>query len=132
MMVDNGTDRAEHELWKYIDVNNPLHKEEDVKKYGNPLFEYYRYVDRKLGEILHIIDENTTLFLMSDHGQCSLKKFANLNMFLLNNEYMVVKNNLLHKTRYFLFKRGFAPKNIYMILSRATHNASNIPWKKRS
>ena len=91
MMVDNGTDRSEHELWKYLDKDNPLYDKNMVEKYGNPLLQYYEEVDSALARIIKIIDEDTTLFLMSDHGQGSLRKFINLNMFLIQEGLMKIK-----------------------------------------
>jgi len=118
MMVDNGTDRAEHVWWKYLDQENPLYKKSDVEEYGNPLLEYYQEVDGVLSRIMNMIDEDTVLILMSDHGQGPLRKFVNLNMFLIKEGHMVVKKSTISKIKYFLFKFGFSPKNIYDILGK--------------
>jgi len=118
MMVDNGTDRSEHELWKYLDKQNPLYEKKKVEKYGNPLLKYYKEVDKTLGKILKLIDEDTILLLMSDHGQGSLHKFVNLNMFLIKEGYMKIKKNPLSKIKYFFFKLGFTPKNLYELLRK--------------
>ena len=118
MMVDNGTDRSEHELWKYLDKDNPLYDKNMVEKYGNPLLKYYEEVDRSLARILKLIDEGTILILMSDHGQGSLRKFVNLNMFLIKEGYMKIKKSPISKIKYSLFKLGFTPKNIYELLRK--------------
>ena len=119
MMVDNGTDRAEHELWKFIDPTNPLYNQKDVEKYGNPLLEYYQYVDQKLQEILNLLDEETILIIMSDHGQGSLRKFVNLNLFLIEEGFMVIKNKMFSKLKFFLFNHGLTPSNLYKFLKKA-------------
>jgi len=118
MMVDNGTDRSEHELWRFLDPENPLYNEEEVKKYGNPLLEYYKTVDKSLQQIIDMLDQNTVLFLMSDHGQGSLRKFVNLNMFLIEEGFMEIKKESKNKFRYLLFKHGFTPQNIYNLLRK--------------
>jgi len=118
MMVDNGTDRSEHEFWRFLDTKNPLYDTNETKKYGNPLLEYYKYVDKKLEKILDFIDYNTTLFLMSDHGQGSCRYFVNLNIFLINEGLMKIKKNIFSKIKYHLFKIGFTPKNVYELLRK--------------
>lgn len=118
MMVVSGTDRAEHELFKYMDPENPLYDEEDVKKYGNPLLDYYKEVDKGLKRILELIDENTYFMLMSDHGQGSLRYFINLNSLLISKGLMKISKNPLSKVKYGLFKMGYTPMNIYNILRK--------------
>jgi len=118
MMVDNGTDRAEHELWKFIDPMNPLYNPRNVEKYGNPLLKYYQYVDQKLQEILNLLDEETILIVMSDHGQSSLRKFVNLNLFLIEEGFMVIKSKIFSKLKFFLFNHGLTPSNLYRFLKK--------------
>ncbi len=118
MMVDNGTDRAEHVLWRFIDTENPLYNPKMVEKYGNPLLKYYQEVDRGLKKIIDTLDKDTILMLMSDHGQGKLRKFINLNMLLIRENLMYVKNGIVSKLRYFLFNHGFTPHNLYRILEK--------------
>lgn len=116
MMVDNGTDRAEHELWKFLDPSNPLYNSEEKNRFGNPLLKYYQIVDMVLSKIINHLDKDTILIIMSDHGQGSLKKVLNLNLFLIENGYMKIKQDIYSKLRYFLFKYGYSPRNLYKLL----------------
>lgn len=118
MMVDNGTDRAEHELWRFLDPHNPLHSEEEVNRYGNPLLKYYQIVDNFLERIEDLIDDDTILMLMSDHGQGTLRKFVNLNIFLIEEGFMKVKRSLASKVRFWLFNNGLTPQNLYNLLRK--------------
>jgi len=117
-VVDNGTDKAEHEFWRFIDPSNPLYSIEDVRMYGNPLLEYYQKVDAALAEIIELLDKDTTLIVMSDHGQGSLKKFMNLNLFLIQEGFMVIKKETISRLRYFLFNHGYCPRNLYNALTK--------------
>jgi len=101
-----------------LDPENPLYNEEEVKKYSNPLLKYYKTVDKFLKKVMEIIDKDTTLFLMSDHGQGPLRKFINLNMLLIEEGFMKIKDGSKNKIRYWLFKHGFTPKNIYDLLRK--------------
>jgi len=118
MLVDNGTDRAEHTFWKFIDPLNPLQIKEDIERYGNPLLDYYKIVDGALRRVLDLADENTVVLLISDHGQGSLKRIVNLNLFLIEEGFMKVKRRVLSSLRYGLFKLGISPSNLYAMLER--------------
>jgi|Deesub1362A_J573_1020465.scaffolds.fasta_scaffold00240_41 predicted AlkP superfamily phosphohydrolase/phosphomutase len=118
MVVDNGTDRAEHELWRFLDPLNPLYKTNEVKRYENPLLRYYQIVDRALQKIIDLLDEDTVLIIMSDHGQGPLRKFVNLNLFLIEEGFMRIKKGIVSKLRYFLFNHGFTPHNLYNFLKK--------------
>lgn len=119
MVVDNGTDRAAHELWRFLDPDNPLFNQNELKKYGNPLLEYYKKVDEGLNVILKSIDNNTIVIIMSDHGLGPLRKFINLNALLIKEGFMQIKRNPISTMRYFSYKCGYHPKNIYKILQLA-------------
>jgi len=118
MIVDNGSDRAQHELWRFIDPLNPLYNPDEIKKFGNPLLRYYQIVDNALQRIINLLDEDTILIIMSDHGQGPLRKFVNLNMFLIQEGFMAVKKKALSRIRYFLFNHGFSPRNLYDFLRK--------------
>ncbi|MFX1260140.1 MAG: alkaline phosphatase family protein, partial [Promethearchaeota archaeon] len=73
-----GLDRFHHAFWKYFD------KEHDKYVPGN-LFEsevrnYYKYLDKEVGEILDLQDENTTIVVASDHGAKAMKGLICINM----------------------------------------------------
>ncbi|MGH7821837.1 MAG: alkaline phosphatase family protein, partial [Candidatus Binatia bacterium] len=66
MMVEMGVDRIQHGFWSFCD---PTHR-----KYvrGNPfesaLRDYYRAVDREVGELLSLVPRDTAVLVVSDHG----------------------------------------------------------------
>lgn len=67
MVVHTVTDAAAHRFWKYTDPKCPNYLER-FKKYENIIRDVYAMVDRSIGQFLRKIDEQTTVFLMSDHG----------------------------------------------------------------
>lgn len=71
ILVLGSTDRAQHNFYKYIN-------EED-----NYIEKVYIKTDQVIGEFLKIVDENTLLFIISDHGgkKRPERKF-NVNFFL--------------------------------------------------
>ncbi|RMF93253.1 MAG: hypothetical protein D6734_10515, partial [Candidatus Schekmanbacteria bacterium] len=66
-----GTDDFEHKFWKYRNSDKekfPYITEEEREKYGSVIDDYYIQVDKYLGEVIEKANENTTIFVISDHG----------------------------------------------------------------
>jgi predicted AlkP superfamily phosphohydrolase/phosphomutase len=51
-----------------MDPDHPSHDPEQAKKYGSVILQAYQRVDRYLSELLDRLDDDTTLFVISDHG----------------------------------------------------------------
>ncbi|NVM34387.1 MAG: alkaline phosphatase family protein [Candidatus Lokiarchaeota archaeon] len=75
-----GLDRFHHAFWKYYD------KKHDKYELDNPFeFEmkkYYQYLDTKIGELLDILDDDTIIMIVSDHGAKAMKGLICVNMAL--------------------------------------------------
>jgi predicted AlkP superfamily phosphohydrolase/phosphomutase len=66
MMVEMGPDRVHHALWRFIDPSHPSYEpESDIEC---RILQYYRDLDRELGEVLDILGDETIVLLVSDHG----------------------------------------------------------------
>ncbi len=67
-----GADILSHRYWKYFMPDSARWRfkpsDGDIKRYGNVIPEYYRYIDRIIGEIVKLGDDATTIFIVSDHG----------------------------------------------------------------
>lgn len=81
-----GTDRIAHIFSNYAD---PSHvKFEDDDKYRNVMFDHFKYMDEQLGKVMEMIDDDTEIVLMSDHGNNPLDGRFNLNDWLIQEGYM--------------------------------------------
>jgi predicted AlkP superfamily phosphohydrolase/phosphomutase len=89
MFVEIGFDRLHHMFWKYYDKTHP--KYQPNNKYENVIPEYYKYVDKMIGEILSIIDDDTYVLIVSDHGTASMKGAFCINEWLMKEGYLVLK-----------------------------------------
>ena len=119
MVVYNGTDTVSHAMWKFMDEDHPLHDPAKAEKYGNAIRDYYQYVDGHLAEIVDTLDDDTTLMIMSDHGFGPFHKFIHVNNWLLEQGMMQVKTRTRSRLKYGLYRRGFAPMNIYDLMMRS-------------
>ncbi len=62
------TDAAQHYFWHFSDPAHPLYASADRTRWGEPILEVYKALDAVLGEYLEILDDDTILIIMSDHG----------------------------------------------------------------
>jgi predicted AlkP superfamily phosphohydrolase/phosphomutase len=84
-----GPDRIHHGFWSYFDEEHPRH--EPGNPYQHAIRDYYIDLDIKIGEILAKLDEDTVVFVVSDHGGKRMLGGICLNEWLIQNGYMTLK-----------------------------------------
>lgn len=68
-----GIDHVQHAFWQFMDPE-PFRREgiavneDKVERLGGVVPVYYEVIDEMLGTLLHLCDENTLIFVLSDHG----------------------------------------------------------------
>ncbi|MFX1316558.1 MAG: alkaline phosphatase family protein [Promethearchaeota archaeon] len=75
-----GLDRVHHAFWKFFDKEHP--KYEPNNKFEGEMRKYYIYLDKLVGELLELLDENTVVMVVSDHGAKAMKGLICINMAL--------------------------------------------------
>lgn len=65
----NGLDPVEHFFWHYQEPQffQPIPKEE-MAKYGHTIENYYRFLDKKVGQFIEVSGDEPTVIIISDHG----------------------------------------------------------------
>lgn len=91
--VFDHTDRIQHALWAATDSRHPAFNEKEAGLYGNVIDEMYRQMDDILGKAIKRMDDETALFVVSDHGFASFKRQVHLNRWLIENGYMHLKES---------------------------------------
>jgi predicted AlkP superfamily phosphohydrolase/phosphomutase len=88
MSVEIGVDRLHHGFWKYHDPKHIKHEP------GNPLLhsihDYYVWLDKQIGATLELIDDQTSVIIMSDHGAKRMDGGICINEWLINEGYLVL------------------------------------------
>jgi predicted AlkP superfamily phosphohydrolase/phosphomutase len=68
--VEIGLDRIQHGFWKDHD---PRHLQHDpASPFRDVVRDYYRYLDDEVGSLLELIDDETVVLVVSDHGARAL------------------------------------------------------------
>jgi predicted AlkP superfamily phosphohydrolase/phosphomutase len=86
MMVEMGTDRIHHAFWKYYDAAHPNH--EPNSPFADAIPEYYRYVDRRIGELMELVGRETVVVIVSDHGVRGMTGGIRINEWLVRKGYL--------------------------------------------
>src|SRR6185503_20277291 len=90
MFVEIGVDRLHHAFWKFYDKTHPKYVEGN--KYESVVIDYYKYIDKKIGELLDLIDDDTYVLVVSDHGTAGMKGCLCINEWLIKEGLLAVKN----------------------------------------
>jgi predicted AlkP superfamily phosphohydrolase/phosphomutase len=96
--VFDTTDRVQHMFYRYID---PSRYQPNPSPHSDVIETLYRDMDRLVGRTLQYVDEDTALFVLSDHGFCSFRRGVNLNAWLLRNGYLFLQQGLAQAGDYF-------------------------------
>lgn len=118
MVVFNGTDTAQHALWKYMDVNHPLYNPRLGRRYGQTILHYYQYLDGWLGNMLPRLASDTVVLGMSDHGFGPFHKFIHVNRWLWQEGFLCLQDTPQARRKAHLFEWGLAPMPVYNWLMR--------------
>lgn len=98
MMVEMGPDRIHHGFWQYMDPTHPKHKPGSL--YQNAIRDYYRFLDREIGKILQVLDSDTAVLVVSDHGAKKMDGGICVNEWLIQQGYLFLKEYPSSITRF--------------------------------
>ena len=85
-MVDMGVDRIHHGMWKFSDPSHAGFI--PGNKYENSIRDFYIYSDNRIGELLKLVDSNTTVLVVSDHGAKSMVGGICINEWFIREGYL--------------------------------------------
>src|SRR5205814_8897167 len=86
-----GLDRIHHGFWEFHD---PAHvKYEPGNPYETVIRDYYRYLDEEVGRLLELLDEETAVLVVSDHGAQRLDGGFCINEWLVREGLLVLKSD---------------------------------------
>lgn len=88
MSVEIGVDRLHHGFWKYHDPKHMKH--EPGNSLLNSIHDYYVWLDKQIGATLELIDDNTSVVVMSDHGAKRMDGGICINEWLMNEGYLAL------------------------------------------
>ena len=97
MVVFISPDRVQHEMWHFMDSNHPLHRPDSELSLMNGILDTYRKLDEILGALLTLIDEDTYVLTLSDHGFGPFHGHFMMNNWLQQQGLLVLKSGKRRK-----------------------------------
>ena len=95
--VFDGTDRIQHSFWRYIDDEHPANRTDRIvdEKCKDAIEQAYIRMDNVVAKTMAKIngDGKTMLMVVSDHGFTSFRYGIDLNRWLEENGYLVMKED---------------------------------------
>jgi predicted AlkP superfamily phosphohydrolase/phosphomutase len=88
MLVEMGVDRIHHGFWSYMDPTHP--KYQAGNPYEHAIRDYYRYVDREVGELIGLAPADTVVLVVSDHGAKKMDGGICFNEWLMREGYLTL------------------------------------------
>jgi len=86
MFVEIGVDRIHHAFWKFHDKNHP--KYVPGNHYEDVVTNYYKFLDKEIGELIDLVDDDTYILIVSDHGTSGMKGCFCINEWMIREGYM--------------------------------------------
>lgn len=86
--VDIGLDRVHHGFWNYFDKKHVQY--EPGNPYENVIPDYYLWLDEQIGSVLELLDNETVLLVVSDHGAQRLDGGIAVNQWLIDEGLLVL------------------------------------------
>ena len=90
--VFDTSDRVQHMFYRHL---------QNGGAFGQTIEDLYQRMDRLVGIAASHVDEQTVLFVLSDHGFCSFRRGVNLNTWLRQNGYLALENDAVESGPYF-------------------------------
>ena len=90
--VFDTTDRVQHMFWRYLDKDHPAVRDVPQDQKPRVIQDLYDRMDTLIGRVMQQIDDQTLLLVISDHGFKSFNRCMNLNAWLHQNGYLVLKD----------------------------------------
>ncbi len=91
--VFDSTDRIQHTFMRYLYDDHPANRGRDTSVYKETIEQLYQKCDDLVGRILKKLDDDTIFIIMSDHGFKPFKRGVNINRWLQDNGYLVLKDD---------------------------------------
>ncbi len=132
MVVFNGTDTIQHNLWHLMNPVHSRYDEFEANKSRVFVQDFFKKLNQIIAQFLCKLDNKTTLIVMSDHGGGVLDKRVYLNNWLRAEGWLTFKAGFLSRLKQLIFNFGITPQYIYEVLNRIGITRNSINAKVNS
>ena len=112
--VFDGPDRIQHMFWRFLDESHPAMRGRD-NTHRDAIRDMYVRMDDLVGRTMQKIDDDTALFVMSDHGFNPFRRCVDLNAWLLREGFLQLKQGAKCSDRTYLADIDWSRTRAYAI-----------------
>lgn len=112
--VFDGPDRIQHMFWRFLEKQHPALRGR-ANSHADVIRDMYVRMDDLVGRTLERIGDDTTLFVMSDHGFTSFQRGVDLNAWLRDQGYLTLKNEARSSNKIYLHDVDWSRTQAYAI-----------------
>lgn len=91
VVVFTELDRLQHFFWAEMDPDHPSHSPSTSPQFARAIEEGYIALDQAVQELLEVLDDTVSVFVVSDHGFEGVYKIFYVNSWLADHGYLVLK-----------------------------------------
>ena len=122
------TDLAQHKYWAGIDPAHPKHAA-FPKELRDFVYQVYERIDESIGRILQEISEETTIFVISDHGFGPFYQSFSLSEWLIKKGYLVLRRSIMKRWLKQLLLKTHALGVVHIIKNRIHYSLASSKGK---
>src|SRR4051812_17687280 len=112
------TDRIQHELWHAWEPGHRVARGRDLSKVRAGFVEFWKRLDRGIGEIEAALPPDTALIMMSDHGFGPIEWYVNFNVWLLERGDIALDRSFYVRQKEWFYRHGVTPESVYNLMAR--------------
>lgn len=109
--VDIGLDRMHHGFWNYFDKKHFQYQ--PGNPYENLIPDYYLWLDQQIGSVLELLDDETVVLVVSDHGAQRLDGGFVVNEWLISEGLLVLEEHPKEVTPFAKLKVNWAKTKVW-------------------
>jgi len=88
-------DRIQHMFWRFREPDHPANRGAAAQAdFSQVIDDCYRKCDAVVGKVMELIDQDTLLIALSDHGFNSFRRGVHLNTWLYDNGFLVLRDGI--------------------------------------
>ncbi|UCG32564.1 MAG: alkaline phosphatase family protein, partial [Phycisphaerales bacterium] len=100
--VFDGPDRIQHMFWRFLDDSHPACSDDQRESHRHAIRDMYKNMDELVGRVMAKVNADDVLIVMSDHGFKPFRRGVDLNAWLQQNGYLVLKDGATHSDETYL------------------------------
>lgn len=114
-----GVDIMSHFMWQHMETSGASAPSSDPAvrdTLANAIQTVYKQADSILAKLLEMVDDDTYVVIVSDHGFGPLRNYIHLNTWLAQKGYLFFKRTPWVQLKYLAFRMGLTPLRILEML----------------